>query len=39
VFGIAAVCWAIWKTRNKACFENKMIKHPAEVLCYACAFN
>jgi hypothetical protein len=21
--GIAAICWAIWKTRNKVCFEEK----------------
>jgi hypothetical protein len=36
-FGIAAVCWAIWKTRNKACFEGKLIRNPAEIVCYTCA--
>lgn len=37
-FGLAAICWAIWKTRNNACFEGKLIKHPAEIICYACSF-
>ena len=23
---LAAVCWALWKTRNNLCFEKKMIK-------------
>ena len=36
-FGLAAICWAIWKARNKACFEKKLIKHPAETMCHACA--
>ena len=35
--GIAAVCWSIWKTRNKCCFEDKIIKNPISVVCYACA--
>jgi hypothetical protein len=35
--GIAAICWAIWKTRNKCCFEGRKIKNPAEIICYACA--
>ena len=34
--GIAAICWAIWKTRNKACFEGKLLKNPASIICYAC---
>jgi len=34
---VAAICWATCKTRNKACFENKLIWNPAEILCYACA--
>jgi hypothetical protein len=29
-FGFAAVCWALWKSRNKAVFEKKIIKHLAE---------
>lgn len=35
--GIAAICWAIWKMRNKVCFEDKRIHDPATILCYACA--
>lgn len=36
-FGLAAICWATWKARNVACFENKLIKHPAEIICHACS--
>jgi hypothetical protein len=32
--GLAAVCWAIWKTRNAVCFEEKRIKAPTEILCF-----
>lgn len=35
--GVAAICWAIWKSRNKAVFENKAVKSPLEIICYACA--
>jgi hypothetical protein len=35
--GIAAICWPIWKTRNRACFDGKFLRHPAEIICYACA--
>jgi hypothetical protein len=34
---IVAFCWAIWKSRNKACFEGKKIKSPIEIFCHACA--
>jgi hypothetical protein len=37
MFGLAAVCWSIWKIRNKACFEKIMIKNPIDILCLACA--
>ena len=37
-FGLVAVCWAIWKSRNRACFDKKVIKHPAEILIQASAF-
>lgn len=30
--GAAAVIWAIWKTRNKACFDNILPKDPIEVV-------
>ena len=35
---LAAICWAIWKRRNKACFDNKHLKHPAEIIIHACSF-
>ncbi|KQJ99350.1 hypothetical protein BRADI_3g42776v3 [Brachypodium distachyon] len=38
IVGLAAVCWAIWKFRNDASFEHKLIKDPAELICRACAF-
>jgi hypothetical protein len=38
IFGIAALCWAIWKTRNKACFEKKLISSPVSLICYMCVF-
>lgn len=37
-FGLAAICWAIWKAQNNACFERKLIKHSADIVCHACAF-
>ena len=37
-FLLAAVCWAIWKARNDACFNAKLTHHPAEIICRACAF-
>jgi len=36
-WGVAAICWAIWKCRNKAVFDGKMIKNPLEIICHACA--
>jgi len=35
--GIVAICWAIWKTRNSACFEGKVVTSPIHVICYACS--
>jgi hypothetical protein len=26
IAGVAAIYWAIWKTRNKSCFEKKHLK-------------
>jgi hypothetical protein len=34
---MAAICWAVWKARNRTCFEHKYIKHPVEVVIHACA--
>jgi hypothetical protein len=36
--GLAAVCWAIWHTRNSVCFENKRVKSPTEIVCLICSF-
>ena len=30
--GCAAICWAIWKSRNKACFDKKVIKSPVNII-------
>jgi hypothetical protein len=38
IVGIAALCWAIWKTKNKACSENKLISSTVSLICYMCAF-
>lgn len=38
VVGIAAICWAVWKLGNRACFEKKLIRSPAELICSACSF-
>ena len=38
VVGIADFCWAIWKARNRACFEKRFISSPVELICYMCAF-
>ena len=38
ITGVAAICWAIWKLRNRACFEGKLIKSPIELISYACVF-
>jgi hypothetical protein len=37
MLGLAAICWAIWKARNRACFEKKLIKNPIEIIFSACA--
>lgn len=36
-WGISAICWAIWKCRNRAVFDKKLIKSPMEIICHACA--
>jgi hypothetical protein len=34
----AAICWMIWKARNKSCFEKKLIKDPSDIIESACSF-
>jgi hypothetical protein len=29
---LAGICWAIWKLRNRACFEHKLINNPVELI-------
>jgi hypothetical protein len=29
---VAAFCWSIWKTRNRSCFEGKLISSPVELI-------
>ena len=36
-WGVAAICWAIWKCRNRAVFDRKLIKNPLEIIYHACA--
>ncbi|TVU46002.1 hypothetical protein EJB05_05514, partial [Eragrostis curvula] len=36
--GLAGICWAIWKIRNKVCFDKKIVRSPTEIICYACSF-
>jgi hypothetical protein len=36
--GVASICWAIWKLRNRACFEGKLINSPIDLICYSVVF-
>jgi hypothetical protein len=38
IAGLAAICWAIWKLRNRACFEHKLINSPVELISYSTVF-
>jgi hypothetical protein len=38
IAGLAAVCWAIWKLRNRSCFEHKLISSPFDIISYAAVF-
>jgi hypothetical protein len=38
ILGVAAICWAIWKLRNRACFEGKLINSPIELIFYSTVF-
>jgi hypothetical protein len=36
--GLAAISWAIRRTRNSICFDKKNIKSPAEIICMSSSF-
>ena len=36
--GIAAICWAIWKTRNKVTFDAYKLRSPCEIIYLAATF-
>jgi len=36
--GLAGICWALWRTRNNVCFEEKKVRSPTEVICLASSF-
>jgi hypothetical protein len=38
ILGVAAICWAIWKLCNKACFKGKVIHFPIELIFYVVVF-
>jgi hypothetical protein len=39
MLGLAAICWAIWKGRNRTCFEKKKpIRDPCDIIVSSCSF-
>jgi hypothetical protein len=38
MLGLAEICWAIWKARNKVCLGKKLIKDPVEIIFSACSY-
>ena len=35
--GTAAICWAIWKMRNRVCFDGVKLHNPLAIVSHACA--
>jgi hypothetical protein len=35
IVGLVAICWTIWKLRNRACFECKLTKTHIELISYS----
>jgi hypothetical protein len=35
---MAAAFWALWKTRNKACFDNVLPTDPCELIYVICQY-
>lgn len=38
IVGLAAIFWANWKLRHRACFDHKLVRSPAEFIWYAYSF-
>ena len=38
MFGLATICWVLWRTRNSICFEDKKCRSPTEIICLASSF-
>jgi hypothetical protein len=36
--GLAARRWALWRTRNAVCLDQKKVKSPTEIVCMICSF-
>jgi hypothetical protein len=36
--GLSAICWALWRMRNKIHFEQKIVRSPTEIICLASSF-
>ena len=36
---VLVICWAIWKSQNRAWFDRKIIKHPCKILWSQCLFD
>ena len=36
--GLAAICWALWITRNNICFHGKVVISPTVIVCLASSF-
>jgi hypothetical protein len=39
MIGLAAICWAVWQSRNGVCFERKNIRSPTEIICLTSYLN
>jgi hypothetical protein len=38
IAGMAAICWAIWKTLNSSCFEKKFLRNHVDFIFLATSF-
>uniref|UniRef100_A0A0A9DW78 Uncharacterized protein n=1 Tax=Arundo donax TaxID=35708 RepID=A0A0A9DW78_ARUDO len=38
LFVFAAISWVIWKARNRASFDKKIISAPSDIIYSACSF-